>query len=117
VSVHRLVLSAFVGDCPPGMVGCHNDGDKSNNRVSNLRWGTPKENARDMIAHGTAPIGSKNGGSIFTEQDIPIICALYDAGQNTCQIADDFGVNVSTIQRILSGERWSHVSRPGRSNA
>lgn len=51
-AVHRLVLTAFVGPCPDGMEGCHNDGDPSNARLSNLRWDTPRENAQDVIRHG-----------------------------------------------------------------
>ena len=50
--VHRLVLAAFVGECPPGMQGCHNDGDSTNNRLSNLRWDTVSANARDRVRHG-----------------------------------------------------------------
>jgi hypothetical protein len=46
--LHQLVLETFVGPKPPGMEGCHYpDGDKSNNRLSNLRWDTHAENARD----------------------------------------------------------------------
>lgn len=51
--VHRLVLEAFVGPCPDGTVGCHNDGDTTNNSVGNLRWDTPGANNRDKRTHGT----------------------------------------------------------------
>ena len=40
-SVHRLVLMAFSGPCPDGMVGCHNNGKAGDNRPENLRWDTP----------------------------------------------------------------------------
>lgn len=53
VRVHRLVLEAFVGPCPEGMEGCHNDGDASNNALPNLRWDTSSANKQDMIRHGT----------------------------------------------------------------
>lgn len=53
VRVHRLVLEAFVGPCPPGMEACHNDGDTSNNSLPNLRWDTSSANKQDMIRHGT----------------------------------------------------------------
>ena len=51
--VHRLVLTAFVGPCPSGMEGCHNDGDRSNNRLDNLRWDSRKENNLDAVVHRT----------------------------------------------------------------
>lgn len=50
--VHRLVLEAFVGPCPPGMQTRHLDGDPGNNHLGNLRWGTPAENNRDTLRHG-----------------------------------------------------------------
>src|SRR4051812_25613361 len=31
--IHHLVLESFVGPRPPGLIGCHNDGDRRNNRV------------------------------------------------------------------------------------
>jgi len=50
--VHRLVLTAFVGECPEGHEACHRDGNGSNNRLFNLYWGTPVDNAQDTIRHG-----------------------------------------------------------------
>jgi len=59
VSVHRIVLEAFVGPCPPGMEGCHNDGNPRNNVLTNLRWDTRSENQRDSIRHGTHSMARK----------------------------------------------------------
>lgn len=53
VYVHRLVLRSFVGPCPDGMEGCHNDGNPANNSLSNLRWDTQSGNQRDRELHGT----------------------------------------------------------------
>lgn len=50
--IHRLVLTAFVGPCPEGMESLHWDDDPSNNRLSNLRWGTRSDNLRDMVRNG-----------------------------------------------------------------
>ena len=49
---HRLVLLAFVGECPSGMEACHNDGDPSNNNIDNLRWDTRSSNIKDQVKHG-----------------------------------------------------------------
>lgn len=51
--VHRLVLSAFVGQCPKGMEGCHNDGNPGNPHLGNLRWDTYSNNQKDRRMHGT----------------------------------------------------------------
>lgn len=51
--VHHLVLESFVSSRPPGMEGCHGDGNPVNNRLDNLRWGTRPENALDTVRHGT----------------------------------------------------------------
>lgn len=51
--IHRLVLLAFVGECPPGMQVLHGDGNPANNIISNLRYGSPSENNLDAVRHGT----------------------------------------------------------------
>lgn len=56
VGVHRLVMLAFRGPCPPGLEVCHGDGVPSNNRLSNLRYGTRSSNSLDSVAHGTNPL-------------------------------------------------------------
>ena len=50
--VHRLVLETFVGPSN-GMEVRHIDGNPLNNVVSNLAWGTRKEQIADQKAHGT----------------------------------------------------------------
>ncbi len=43
-SIHRLVLAAFVGPCPLGQQVNHKNGVKTDNRLSNLEYVTPKQN-------------------------------------------------------------------------
>jgi hypothetical protein len=50
--VHCLVLEAFIGPRPPGLYGCHNDGNPGNNELGNLRWDTPTSNLFDRVKHG-----------------------------------------------------------------
>lgn len=50
-SLHGLVLSAFCGPKPDGGCACHWDGVRTNNRLTNLRWGTYSENNKDIARH------------------------------------------------------------------
>lgn len=50
--VHHLVLEAFVGPRPDGQQCLHGDDNPANNCVSNLRWGTARQNAYDKVANG-----------------------------------------------------------------
>lgn len=53
LSVHRLVGREFVGPCPDGMEIRHLDGNKVNNNLTNLCYGTHSANVLDSVAHGT----------------------------------------------------------------
>jgi HNH endonuclease len=50
-----LVLTAYRGPRPDGLQGCHRDGDKLNNTLDNLYWGTPAENTADQLLVGNHP--------------------------------------------------------------
>jgi len=59
-TVHQIVLEAFVGPRPTGLVARHYpDPDPTNNRVENLRWGTNSENTLDKVEHGNHPFASR----------------------------------------------------------
>ena len=51
--VGHAVLESFVGPRPPGLVCRHKDGQRDNDRLSNLAWGTLSESVRDSIRHRT----------------------------------------------------------------
>ncbi|SHJ58468.1 NUMOD4 motif-containing protein [Nocardiopsis flavescens] len=53
--VHRLVALAFIGPRPDGQQVRHLDGDRLNNAADNLAYGTPSQNVRDSVRHGTHP--------------------------------------------------------------
>ena len=49
---HVMVLETFVGARPVGMVAAHRNNKHHDNRLTNLRWATQKENVADMVAAG-----------------------------------------------------------------
>lgn len=108
-----LILLSFVGPCPSGMQCRHLDGDKKNNHLSNLKWGTPKENIQDAIQHGThcsLRRGDESNRSILcTEQVQVIFHAYHDGAATQPELADAFNVSDVHISRIVNKKSWSHL--------
>lgn len=66
IYVHELVLLAFEGPRPDlGSRGeiRHLDGDKLNNALNNLKYGTTKENAADRKLHAMGLVADKHDRS------------------------------------------------------
>ena len=107
--VHHLVLLAFVGPRPSGQWGLHGDGNPWNNKVSNLRWGTPADNSQDMVRHGRAgrTKGLASGRAVLTDNDIHFI---RESSATTRNLGKQFEVSAATISKIRTRKLWAHVS-------
>ncbi len=100
--LHNLVLETFVGPRPEGMHGCHNDDDKDNNQLSNLRWDTPKENCKDRTDNGNY-IGRR--GKI-TESERQDIFNRIHAGESAKKLAMEYGISDCRIYQIKNLDRF-----------
>jgi HNH endonuclease/NUMOD4 motif len=119
--VHNLVCRAFHGHPPTTKhQAAHWDGNKTDNRVDNLRWATPKENGQDKVRHGTTAIGDRNGSRIYPERlkrgdengaRTPEGRKRADsirADNGTCKaIAQRHGVSPALVCLIRNGKAWA----------
>lgn len=103
---HKAVLEAFVGPRPKGMEACHNNGDPCDNKATNLRWDTTRNNQLDRIKHGTSNRGEQCAAAKLTEAQVRAIRADTRLQR---EIAAEYGVRENTISRIKSGKRWAHI--------
>jgi hypothetical protein len=110
-ALHRLVLEAFVGLPIAGQCGCHENGNRSDNRVENLRWDTAKNNLADRRRHNTSPIqiGEANNAAKLSEQDVRTIRKLRAAGVSRKVVAQRFSLHAVTVSLITTRQRWAHV--------
>lgn len=104
--LHRLVLEMATGCAPAKMQACHNNGNRYDNRVENLRWDTVVNNHADKRAHGTALIGEKNPMAKLTRSDVKSIRQAVASGIKQAKLAIDFGVSPITISRAVRGKTW-----------
>jgi len=109
--VHRLVAEHFIGPPKKGdQYVIHEDYDKTNNQVYNLKWASQSESA----AHNNlnpAVIKRKTTGYKLTETKVRQIKRLLKSKKTRLSmIAKQFGITHTQLNRIRSGENWGHVS-------
>lgn len=115
IGVHTLIALTFLGARPNRLVVNHRNGNKHDNRVSNLEYVTVSE---DRIHSYTVlgncpsgPKGSRNPGSKLTPEIVREARFLYSTGNYTYRsIAAKYGVDHKTILKAIKGETWAHVS-------
>lgn len=113
IKVCRLVMTAFVGPRPEGMVICHSDGCRTNDVLSNLRYDTAAENIADIYRHGNQnpPRGTMNGMSKLTESEVLAIRERYAAGGvSHSGLARDYGVSREQVRDIINLKFWRHLA-------
>jgi hypothetical protein len=114
--VASLVLLAFSGPPAGGELGRHLNGNRSDNRLVNLIWGSHAENMADRDRHGTTAKGESRGMSKISAEEALYI---YNSDENGTVLAERFGIAKSKISDIRRGRTWKHVTggvaRPCRS--
>ncbi len=112
--VHHLILLAFVGPRPPGLQCRHLDGNPLNNHLTNLRWGTPKEDGEDRVRHGRMPKGEDFPQSKLTNVRVFEIRQKASRGKTLEDLAVEYGVSSVLVGQVVRGEIWRHVGGPTR---
>lgn len=102
-----LVAEAFYGPRPIGCVVRHLNGKSDDDRSENLSWGTQKENVADAKKHGTLTKGERIGRSKLTSASV---AEIKQSQLPEKALAIQFNVHRSTINKIIRGKLWSHVS-------
>lgn len=105
-AVHRLVLHAFSGPRPEGMVGRHLNSASLDNRAENLAWGTPKQNMADRDEAGRGPQGTRNPRCALTPHQVLEVRASSDTA---LVLAAKYSVTRESIYNIRKGATWAHL--------
>jgi hypothetical protein len=123
-AIHRFVLTAFVGPCPPGHEGAHLNGERADARLVNLAWKTHVENERDKVAHGTQPVGDQHAARLrpsylprgenhsqatLTEALVIELRAGFDRGERICVLMARHGLGRCAVTKAVRRVTWRHV--------
>lgn len=104
--IHRLVMMTFVGDRPKNMAICHIDGDKTNNRLDNLRYDTYSENNIDQFRHETR----KN---VLKNDEVIKIREMYSEGYKPSDISKILNIKIYSVRNIVHGKTYTWLNDDG----
>jgi hypothetical protein len=106
--VHELVLTLFVGPCPPGLEACHENDTPGDNRLGNLRWDTHASNGRDASRNGRMKGNRKSRGE--ANPNCKVTATACDeirrdraAGVKLKVLAVRHGISEQHVSRIFRG--------------
>ena len=109
-SIHRLVMETFNPN-DEGLQINYIDGDKTNNRLDNLEWCTGSDNVLHAFACGlrTPKYGEEHWDCKWPNEDVKEIKNLYRT-IGSYALAKRYGVDATTIQKIVNGKFRRNVS-------
>lgn len=106
--VHQLVAAAFIGKRPKGHQVAHWNGNKKDNRVLNIRYATPKQNAADRKRHGTHLTGEKVNSAKLSSLQVKWV-RTNARKMSAVKMSRRLNVSRTTIGLILHNKTWRHV--------
>lgn len=110
VTVHRLSWEVHNGPIPIGMEILHRCDNPPCIRPDHLFIGTNQDNVDDMVSKKRHTYGDRNGHAVFTDDQAREILYLLRTKQATGrQIAQQYGVDETTISKMRLGITWKHL--------
>lgn len=116
VYAHRLVYSLCVSDIPEGMQILHNCDNPPCCNLAHLFLGTQLDNVIDMDRKGRrivkALYGEEASSAKLTWVMVEDVRRRVANGEPTTHaMADELGINYSTLRRIVTGKTWNREKR------
>lgn len=108
-SVHRLVLTTFRPHADKSLFACHIDGNPSNNYLSNLYWGSAKENTADWYRHTGGFVGEKHPRARITQETVRLLREEYVKGVGITILARKYQLTVANVASVVYRQTWKHV--------
>lgn len=109
MAVHRVVLQSFVGICPENHQASHLDGNRTNNRVDNLKWETAAQNNQRKILHGTQRRGENSGCVKLTSKLVLQIRKERAKGFKYIELSKKYKISIRHLIDIVAKKYWTHI--------
>lgn len=104
VTTSRAVWIMLHGEVPLKTEVCHKCDNRACCNPAHLFLGTHGDNLRDMVRKG------RSGVAILTPDQVREIRRRAALGEKLIVLADEYGVRLASIERLLARETWASIS-------
>ena len=106
--VHVIVAECIIGERPKGFQVNHKNGIKTDNRVENLEYVSPKENMKHASENKLNNYGENHGKAKLDESQVLEIRSRF-GNESASELASVFGVSANQIRLIGNRKNWKHI--------
>jgi hypothetical protein len=109
--VHRLVASAYIPNPENKPTVDHDDRNRSNNRLDNLKWATHAEQAQNRSVENRKTVDAKHSRKVWkVDPHSGERLELYNSVKDACKAVD--GKSQGKISDIASSRKSTHEKYP-----
>lgn len=112
--IHQLVCEAFLTKKDPLHEVNHIDGNKKNNRLTNLEYISRSENIKHAFANGLllphGKVKDRNSAKYTTKLTETDVVAILKSNQTDKQLASSYNVSIRNINSIKNRKSWQHLT-------
>lgn len=112
MGAHRASYILHKGDIPDSLLVMHSCDNPLCVNPNHLSLGTPKENMDDMDRKGRRVTGAARGtaSALAKLNDDSVRYIRAHASEGAASLGEMFGVHRKTVEAILVGKTWRHVT-------
>ena len=109
-NLHRLIAETFIPNPNKYRTVNHINGNKLDNRLSNLEWADDCRQQHEACLLGLKPTTKH----ILTESEIIKVYEMYSKGTSVKEIAEVYDTRIQQIYKLVKGQRHQRLFRQYR---